>query len=704
MSHPSPAGNGCSLEDCYTNLFALTDLCGIKWRKLNADNVSVDPLDDPVLDSYTRCIQSDILCVWRRVLRNSEQRLPDQLAYGKELWIFWYGDKPLSLDTLLSPSLKEIDKGCWDKDKDKDKDNGLSYECRTLLFKALHNLIERCLLTKNFIRLGKWFVQPYDQNSPSDRSSHLSFCFHFFLHGESSVCASIEIKQHPPVWRLTPQHLTLVQESTSPLQVILAPYGLCGTLTGNTYRDTDQASRSVLDEWSRYYPGEVLDAKDAYNENANKLPSVVEVIIAGVHMRYPSAFIFTCEEEPTLTVPASTLAAAPVPPIQRPSCPHPVIPNGPLTPPTSPGEPQLPPGGGLKLCPSLPYATGPVEPSLGPLDQTADSVAFRILEKVAQDSVTMAGISKRNPDLTSEDMLLIWDFGDPTSKASCNCIRHRNSKSKSLAQNATKSLLPCGSNKHVKGEKPEKFDRQQSRHGRNVIPFHRRSLQHDDLFHFELDMIPPMPPNPAFRPPPNSSSSNTAGGPGGVTPGLPQLHNTVEPCGSAGVDSPSTPAPSPLDSETRNQPLGNQNMDPAMPTLSPHPPPQKSGSDKDIGVSGSVGSSSGSGMSTSGGGGNGGNNNSGVGNSTVSSGGGSGGSGGSKPASIGDSQSVMLYNGNDLYLKSEEPSPKMEATPSPANLQLQHHQQQQQQQQQLQQQQQQQQQQHSSSSSSKISK
>lgn len=61
--------------------------------------------------------------------------------------------------------------------------------------------------------------------------------------------------------------------------VILAPYGLCGTLTGNTYRDTDQASRSVLDEWSRYYPGEVLDAKDAYNENANKLPSVVEVII-----------------------------------------------------------------------------------------------------------------------------------------------------------------------------------------------------------------------------------------------------------------------------------------------------------------------------------------------------------------------------------------------------------------------------------------
>lgn len=83
-----------------------TDLCGIKWRKLNADNVIVEPLDDPVLDSYSRCIQADILCVWRRVLRNPEQRLTDHLAYSKELWIFWYGDEPLSLDTLLSPNLK----------------------------------------------------------------------------------------------------------------------------------------------------------------------------------------------------------------------------------------------------------------------------------------------------------------------------------------------------------------------------------------------------------------------------------------------------------------------------------------------------------------------------------------------------------------------------------------------------------------------
>ena len=156
-----------------------------------------------------------------------------------------------------------------------------------------------------------------------------------------------------------------------------------------------------------------------------------------------------------------------------------------------------------------------------------------------------------------------------------------------------------------------------TRHSRSVLAFHRRTTQNDELFHFELDMIPPMPPNPAFRPPPNSSSSSS--GASGVAPGLPQLHNTVEPSGSGGVDSPSTPAPSPLDSESRNQPLINQNMDPAMPTLSPHPPPQKSGPDKDIGGGGGGGG----GGSISGGGGNGGGGNS-------SGGGGSGASSGTR--------------------------------------------------------------------------
>ncbi|MEQ2168486.1 mediator complex subunit Srb9, partial [Goodea atripinnis] len=43
-------------------------------------------------------------------------------------------------------------------------ENGLSYECRTLLFKAIHNLLERCLMNRSFVRIGKWFVKPYEKH------------------------------------------------------------------------------------------------------------------------------------------------------------------------------------------------------------------------------------------------------------------------------------------------------------------------------------------------------------------------------------------------------------------------------------------------------------------------------------------------------------------------------------------------------------
>ncbi|EPY78091.1 hypothetical protein CB1_001120002 [Camelus ferus] len=49
-----------------------------------------------------------------------------------------------------------VEEGLWE--------NGLSYECRTLLFKAIHNLLERCLMDKNFVRIGKWFVRPYEKD------------------------------------------------------------------------------------------------------------------------------------------------------------------------------------------------------------------------------------------------------------------------------------------------------------------------------------------------------------------------------------------------------------------------------------------------------------------------------------------------------------------------------------------------------------
>ncbi|CAL8277792.1 unnamed protein product [Arctogadus glacialis] len=122
------------------------------------------------------------------------------------------GRSPLSLlpkpGSVPGPS---EDEGVWE--------NGLSYECRTLLFKAVHNLLERCLVNRGFVRIGRWFVKPYEKDEkPINKSEHLSCAFTFFLHGDSNVCTSVEINQHQPVYHLTMDHLTLAQQAPSPFQ------------------------------------------------------------------------------------------------------------------------------------------------------------------------------------------------------------------------------------------------------------------------------------------------------------------------------------------------------------------------------------------------------------------------------------------------------------------------------------------------------
>lgn len=46
-------------------------------------------------------------------------------------------------------------------------------------------------------------------------SSHLSFSFAFFVHGESTVCASVDVRQHPAVRHLTRTCLQRTQTSQS---------------------------------------------------------------------------------------------------------------------------------------------------------------------------------------------------------------------------------------------------------------------------------------------------------------------------------------------------------------------------------------------------------------------------------------------------------------------------------------------------------
>uniref|UniRef100_A0A2Y9D1E0 Mediator of RNA polymerase II transcription subunit 13 n=1 Tax=Anopheles dirus TaxID=7168 RepID=A0A2Y9D1E0_9DIPT len=377
MTHQNHQTNGASLEDCHTNLFALTDLCGIRWRQLvlgERPNAAGDPLDDPVVRSYSKCLAVDILCVWRRVVAPKPKPKPEpepssmfdmsipgtgnigpvvhpplSLTAAKELWIFWYGEEP-DLTDLVAPELLNSseagDKGSWE--------NGLSYECRSLLFKALHNVIERCLLSRGFVRIGRWFVHPSSNGERvfGKSSHHASFSFAFFVHGDSTVCASMDIREHPPVRLLTMKHLEEAQAqqptansatggapngpasppsaatgingcgsatpgspgggagvtntssgsgavsssdgATEPREVILAPFGLAGTLTGQSYKASDPHTQKILDDWSAFYP---ISNKHGggMSDGTDHVPPIVEILVGKVKMRYPSRYVLVAD-------------------------------------------------------------------------------------------------------------------------------------------------------------------------------------------------------------------------------------------------------------------------------------------------------------------------------------------------------------------------------------------------------------------------
>ncbi|XP_074640708.1 mediator of RNA polymerase II transcription subunit 13-like [Tubulanus polymorphus] len=568
MSHPNPLINGCSLEDCYTNLFALTDLTGIKWRKLCAENdnvLLVDPLDDPVLLTFSRCIQNDILCIWKRVPRASvHHRGPAELSHGKELWIFWYGkDEPTNIDELISKDLTQLDRGTWD--------NGLSYECRTLLFKALHNLIERCLLSHSFVRLGKWFVQPYDWTSGLfEKSPHFSIAFSFFLHGESTVCSSIDVRQHPPVHRLTQELLNSAQDPSTEIQVILAPYGLAGTLTGQSYRDSDPYTRKLMDDWRQFYP--IMNVRDKeYPNSDEKLPNMVEVKVGGVRMRYPSCFVLVTDMDdttPHMATPNHPVTGN----IRRQVS---IVSNSSLTPPTSPCDQTNVCGGeaGAKLSG---LCGGNV---VDPAGRTPNGrlMGNHVIERVTQD-VSVAPQGRRQPvqNMENPDDPANWDCTDPTHKSHCGCSKLKLNKPRPVglsSQNKDKaSMIPGG--KYTKLEKGDKSEKLQSKHSR-VNSFHRRSHVSEDIIQNDVDLVMQRIANPSltnFKGPATGSSGSSSGGGGASGNNIPPPIRTTN-YEQQGVESPHSAAPSPLVA-SHSQPAVNAAAatDATMPTLSPHPP------------------------------------------------------------------------------------------------------------------------------------
>ncbi|EPB73025.1 hypothetical protein ANCCEY_07879 [Ancylostoma ceylanicum] len=104
------AGNGGSLEDCFSNVYALTELNGLKWRCFLTPSNSprgIPVQSDPILKAYGNCLRDGLICTWRRKPLELKPNEPLPLPsftneISKELWLFWYSNEPpekLSINT-----------------------------------------------------------------------------------------------------------------------------------------------------------------------------------------------------------------------------------------------------------------------------------------------------------------------------------------------------------------------------------------------------------------------------------------------------------------------------------------------------------------------------------------------------------------------------------------------------------------------------
>ncbi|CAG5867489.1 unnamed protein product [Menidia menidia] len=418
-------------------------------------------------------------------------------------------------------------------------------------------------MDKGFVRIGKWFFKPNELEGKSlGNSEQLSCSFSFFLHGESNVCTSVEIVQHQPAYHITEHHIQLAQTSTTPVQVILSPYGLSGTLTGQAYKMSDPATRKLMEEWSYFYPM-VLKHKEGSSEKEKEEASqaydrschvAVEVIVGGVRMTYPAAFVLIAQWD----LPAEQ--PPPVPAAQGLNKEHNHC-SVPLTPPTSPEQPCSADSGFVTSVSSVPTPDSSMGiTSISP-KHSGKKLTCQVVHQAWRECyLNQAEHGQNQPtDVTQSkeapNGVATWNINDLGARAPCSCSRLKQQKltmtntsaanpqtGANPSQSSGPSLYSPSLPKHKTSDKAEKADKQSKRPA--VIPFHHR---------LSVTQEAPL-------------EQDSPGGPhlGGVA----SLEPPMEPLGSLSDCKYSKPL-----SNGRKPPesLLHSPMSPLPPTLSPHP-------------------------------------------------------------------------------------------------------------------------------------
>ncbi|MED6270496.1 hypothetical protein CHARACLAT_011007, partial [Characodon lateralis] len=420
-----------------------------------------------------------------------------------------------------------------------------------------------CLTDKGFVRVGKWFFKPHKLEEKSLGSSeHLSCSFSFFLHGESNVCTSVEIVQHQPAYHITERHIQLAQISSTPVQVILSPYGLNGTLTGQAFKMSDPAARKLMEEWSYFYPM-VLPQKEGSGEKGQKEVGqaydrsshvAVDVIVGGVRMTYPAAFVLIAQGDLPVEQPPPVPAAQGLNKELN-NC------SVPLTPPTSPDQPCSADSGFVTSASNVPTPDSSMGITTFSPKHSGKKLTCQVVHQAWRECYLNQ--SQHVPNQLTDviqrkevpNEVVTWNFNDLGARAPCSCSRLKQQKVK-MSTTPTATIQPCPSSslssgpslyptslpKHKTSDKTEKADKQSKRP--SVIPFHHRLCVTEE----------------------SPLEQDSSGGPQLGT--LVVLEPPMEPLSSL----PSCKCSKSLSNERKApESLLHSSMSPLPPTLSPHP-------------------------------------------------------------------------------------------------------------------------------------
>eukprot|EP01135_Chromosphaera_perkinsii_P002503 Nk52_evm19s224 gene=Nk52_evmTU19s224 len=277
-----------------TNIFALAYLNGIKWKKYKSRAHSTllpgFGKEGAVFSAYSQLLDAGFPCFWQPsdIISDESEYLHsfhDEAVFN--LWVFSIQRSPSAENCPSLLDLEEIDSGtCTDNE---------SSSSLKFLFKAIYNVIERTMATKNFVRLGNTFL---NANCFLSKSPVFSTSVNLILYG-SVICCSTHIHEQyvrPVNDRDTSiASLNLREKKISALpKVYLAPYGLPAFLVGGKGQMSSQYCERLKRLWELFYPFPG-GGNSTYKRGCSAY--FVQVVCDGVKIHYPAHAIFTvCED------------------------------------------------------------------------------------------------------------------------------------------------------------------------------------------------------------------------------------------------------------------------------------------------------------------------------------------------------------------------------------------------------------------------